>query len=290
MYRVLRPFELIAPPSLEEAAEVLHKHGAGAKILAGGVDLVLRMRLRKVEPACVVSLHNITGLKVVKGDGKSGLTIGCMATLRSVELSPAARDFSALLEGIQSISSVQVKNMGTVVGNLCAATPATDVAPPLFVLGAGLKVAGPDGETLIPIEDFCLGVNKTVWEPGQVVTEVVIPGLPAGAGTAFLKTGKTGATIAKVNAAVMVVMAGGVCEDVRIALGSVAPTVIRAEKAEELLKGQRIDDEGIVQAAETASGEASPITDIRSTADYRRHMIKIMVRDALKKASSRAQA
>lgn len=290
MYRVLKPFELIAPSTLEEAAKVLRERGAGAEILAGGVDLVLRMRLRKIEPACVVSLHKITGQDMVKGDGQSGLTIGCMTTLRSVETSPAARDFSALVEGIQSISTVQVKNMGTVVGNLCVATPATDVAPPLFVLGASLKVAGPDGEKFVPIEDFYLGVNKTVLEPGQVVTEIVIPGLPTGAGSAFLKAGKTGATIAKVNAAVMVVMAGEVCEDVRIALGSVAPTVIRAVQAEELLKGQRIDDDQIARAAETASGEASPITDIRSTDDYRRHMIKIMVRDALKKASARAQA
>jgi len=290
MYRVLRPFELFEPATVGEATQILFARGAGAKVLAGGVDLVMKMRTRKIEPGYVVSLKKIPQLNGITGDGDSGLRIGALATLRSIELSAAAQNYPVLCQGINSISSIQVKNMGTAVGNLCVATPATDVAPPLFVLGAKLKIAGVDGEKLIPIEDFYAGVNKTVLASHEIVTEIILPGVCAGTGMAFLKIGKTGATIAKVNAAVLLVLADGKCTEARIALGAVAPAVIRAAEAETVLKGEKVDDGLIEKAAATATGEASPITDFRSTAEYRRVMIKALVKDALHKAVAEAGA
>jgi len=290
MYRVLRPFELFEPATTGEAVQILYDRGAGAKVLAGGVDLVMKMRTRKIEPRYVVSLKKIPELNGITGDEKSGIRIGALANLRSIELSAAAQNYPALCQGINSISSIQVKNMGTAVGNLCAATPATDVAPPLFVLGAKLKIVGVDGEKLIPIEDFYVGVNKTVLAHHEIVTEIIIPGVSAGTGMAFLKIGKTGATVAKVNAAVLLELNDGKCTEVRIALGAVAPTVIRAVKAEAILKGEKIDDGLIEKAAAAASAEANPITDFRSTEEYRRLMVKMLVKDALQKAAAEAGA
>lgn len=285
MYRALSSFELFEPATVGEAAQILFAHGAGAKVLAGGVDLVTKIRQRKIEPAYVLSLKKIPELQGITDNGENGLRIGALATLRSIELSAAVQsNYPVLCQGINSISSIQVKNMGTVVGNLCVATPATDVVPPLFVLGAKLKIAGVDGDKLIPIEDFFVGVNKTVLAPHEIVTEIILPGVSAGTGMAFLKIGKTGATVAKVNVAVLLVLNDGKCTEARIALGAVAPTVFRAVKAEEVLKGKNVDDSLIEQAAVTAASEASPITDFRSTAEYRQLMVQALVKDALQKA------
>lgn len=290
MYRAIRPFELFEPTTIEEAVRTLFTYGNRAKVLAGGVDLVLKMRRRELAPEYVVSLKGISNLDVIEGDGGTGVSIGALATLRSLELSPIAREYQALWEGVSSISSIQIKNMGTVVGNLCAATPATDVAPPLFVFGANLKVVSVDGERVVPIEEFYITVDKTVLAPHEIVTEITVPAVPRGAGSAFLRVAKTGADIPKVNAAVMVAIDDGRCQDARIALGSVAPTVIRATRAEEILKGEKADESAILRAAEMASEEARPITDIRSTAEYRRTMVRVLVRDALEKAVARAKA
>ncbi|MDP2953697.1 MAG: FAD binding domain-containing protein, partial [Chloroflexota bacterium] len=220
----------------------------------------------------------------------SGLRIGAMATLKAAESFPSVRkDYLPLYEGINHIPSLQVKSMATVVGNLCVASPASDVAPPLIALGAQVKIAGPGSTRTIPLDDFFLGVNQTALGPGELVTEISVPALAAGSGGAFLRLARTATDIAKLNVAVMLRVADGACQDVRIALGAVAPTPIRARKAEEALRGQRLDGERISAAAEAASGEISPITDIRSTAGYRREMTRLLVRKALEKALERAR-
>jgi carbon-monoxide dehydrogenase medium subunit len=289
MYQVLQSFEFFEPETVEEAVRLLSKYGDKVKILAGGVDLVHKMRLRQLQPEYLVSLQRISGLDYVKSDTKMGLRIGASTNLRSIELSSMVRNgYETLCEGVNAIASVQIKNMGTLVGNLCAATPATDIAPPLYVLGAKLRVVGAGTKKDIPIESFAVGVGKTALKPHEMVVEVIMPGIPLGSGGAFLKVGKTKADIAKVNAAAMITITNDSCKDVKIALGSVAPTVIRATKAEEVLKGQRIDESLLGRASEAAAEEAKPISDIRSTAAYRKHMVKVLVRDALKKALGRA--
>jgi carbon-monoxide dehydrogenase medium subunit len=180
--------------------------------------------------------------------------------------------------------------MGTAIGNLCVATPASDVAPPLYAMGARMKIVGVDAEREIPIEEFFVDAGKTALGPHEIVTEIVVPSLPSGSGSAFMKLSKTAEDIAKVNAAVMVTLAGGRCEDARIALGSVAPTPIRAIGAETMMKGQKMDKKTIEEASASAAEAATPISDIRSTAEYRKEMVRILVKDALQEAAARAQA
>ena len=291
MYRVLRPFEFFEPTSLDEAIRLLNIYGDRAKVMAGGVDLVLKMRLRQLMPQYVVSLQKLPGLDYIDAGKGAGLRFGALVTLRSIELSPIVqKEWILLYEAIHQISSVQVKTMGTVIGNLCVATPASDVAPALIALAAEIKVTGADSDKVIPVEHFFVAAGKTILEPHEIITEIAVSSLPAGTGGAFVKLAKTAADIAKVNAAVTVTVADERCKEARIALGSVAPTPIRATEAEEILQGQKLSEKTIARAAEAAAESVTPITDVRSTAIYRKEMVKVLVKDALEKAVARAKA
>lgn len=291
MYRVLNYFEYFEPTVIGEALRLLSKYGAEAKPMAGGVDLVLKMRLRQLTPKYVISLQRLPGLDYIDGGNGIDLRFGALVTLRSIELSPIIRkEWALLYDAVHQISSVQVKTMGTVVGNLCVATPASDIAPVLFVLGAKVKTAGVAPEKVIPVEHLFVAVGKTIMEPHEIITEILVPRLPARTGGAFMKLAKTADDIAKVNVAVTVTVANGRCSKVKIALGSVAPTPIRAIKAEETLMGQKLDESAIVRAAEAAAESVNPITDVRSTATYRKKMVKVLIKDALEKAVTRAKA
>lgn len=291
MHQTLRPFELLEPETVEEAVQILSSYGVKAKVLAGGIDLLSKMRRWQIKPECLVSIRRIPGLEYIESNGGSRLSIGALTTLRSIELSPTIqKNWTILYEAACQIASIQVKTMGTVVGNLCVATPASDIASVLFVLGAELKIVGPALEKTVPIENFYIGVDQTILEPNQIVAEILIPGIPVGAGGAFLKLEKTKADIAKVNVAVTVKVINDTCEEARIALGAVAPTVIRANKAEATLKGQKLEQKIISEAAEVAAEEAKPITDMRSTAEYRQQMVAVLVRRATEQALARAKA
>ena len=247
------------------------------------------MRMRQILPEQVVSLQNVPGLDHVQANGQ-GLQFGAMATLRQIEHSQPVREKWPLLsEAISRIVSVQTKAMGTAVGNLCVGTPASDVAPALCAMAARLRITGVGGEREIPIEEFFVEVGKTALKPHEIVTSVLVPNIPTGSGTAFLKLSKTADDIAKVNAAVLVTLSGGKCLDAKIALGSVAPTPLRAMKAEKVLQGQRVNEETIAAAAAAAAEAACPISDIRSTAQYRKEMVRVLVKDALEKAAARAR-
>jgi carbon-monoxide dehydrogenase medium subunit len=288
MHRVLLPFEFFEPKTVEEAVRLLDT--ANSKVMAGGVDLVLKMRLRLIVPEAVISLQKISGLDYIESNA-AGLRFGALANIRQVELSPLIQKNCAVLqEALRKIVSVQTKAMGTVVGNLCVATPASDIGPPLFVLGAKVKIVGLHYEKVVPIENFFVGVGKTILEPNEIVTEIFVPGTPAGSRGAFLKVAKTAEDIAKVNAAVMVTVTDRICEDAKIALGSVAPTIIRATEAEQALKGQGLDETVFARAAEAAAEAVKPISDIRSTAPYRKEMVRVLVKDALVKATAHAKA
>jgi carbon-monoxide dehydrogenase medium subunit len=288
MHRVLLPFEFFEPKTVDEAVRLLDT--ANSKVLAGGVDLVLKMRLRLTLPDAVISLQKIPGLDYIESN-PAGLRFGALASIRQIELSSLVqKNWAVLYEAVHQIASVQTKTMGTAVGNLCVATPASDIAPPLFVLGAKVKIVGLNYEKLVPIENFFVAVGKTILEPNEIVTEIFVPGMPAGTGSAFLKAAKTADDIAKVNAAVMVFITDKICKDARIALGSVAPTPIRVTEAEQALKGQKLDETMFARAAEAAADAVRPISDIRSTAKYRKEMVRVLVKDALAKAAANTQA
>jgi carbon-monoxide dehydrogenase medium subunit len=286
----LRPFELFEPETVGEAIDLLSLHGDKAKLLAGGVDLISKMRRWQVNPQHIISIQKIRGLDYIGGGLNGGTNIGALATLRSVELSPVIRrNLTLLWEAISQIASIQVKTMGTVAGNLCVGTPASDVATALLAMDASVKIVGSAAERTVPIENFFVAPGQTILQPDELVTEVSVPNFQAGTGISFQKLAHTGACIAKINVAVSITVANGICQDARIAMGAVAPTVIRAARAEGILRDQSIEERTVNMAAETASKEAAPITDLRSTAEYRKEMVKVLVRRAVKEASNKAR-
>jgi carbon-monoxide dehydrogenase medium subunit len=290
MYRVLRPFEYFEPTTVAEVVDTLSKQKGKGMVLAGGMDLVPKMRRRDLSVDYLISLNRVKGLDYVKGDGKTGLKIGALASLRSVELLPAlARDYISLYEAIHQIASVQVKANGTLVGNLCVATPASDVATALMTLGATLKVAGAGQTKDVPIENFFSGPGRTIIAPHEIVTEVSVPKVPPGTGSAFLNLVRVKEDIAKVSAAVVMTVANGACKQARIALGAVAPTPLRCYKAEELLTGPlaSIDSEAVAQKA---ADSCQPITDFRSDAEYRKDMARVLTRRAIERSLERAKS
>jgi carbon-monoxide dehydrogenase medium subunit len=227
----------------------------------------------------------------VQEDG-SGLRFGALATLRQIEQEPAVRDgWPLLTEAIGCISSIQTKVMGTAVGNLCVGTPASDVAPALCALGARVSVAGPDGTAAareIPLEELFVDAGRTVLAPHEIVSEVFVPKQQTGTVCAFLKLSKTSEDIAKVNVAVAVTMTQSTCLKATIALGSVGPIPLRATVAEEALRERMLDSAAIAEAAELAAGMAAPISDVRSSAAYRKEMVRVLVHDALERTVARA--
>ena len=287
----LKPFDYFESGTIQEATKLLSKYGDKAQILAGGVDLIPRMRKGKIKKDILVNILNIPGLNHISAEGKKGLKFGAMTSLHTLELS---RDIQKLYpifyEAIHQIASVQAKCMGTAVGNLCVATPASDVATVLMALGAELTIAGPDSTRTEPIEKFYAGYLKTSLRNGEMVTGVSLPSPVAGSGTGYLNLLRTKGDSAKVGVAVALTLKNGVCQEAKISLGAVAPTVFRAAKAEAELKGQKLSADIIGKAAEAAVKETQPITDVRSTAEYRKVTTGVLVTRALEKAVERAKA
>lgn len=281
MSRVLKPFEFHEPETLEAASVLL---GANKTfVMAGGVDLILKLRLRAVEASHVVSLQKIKGLDYLTVDDDGSLHVGAMATMRAIETNDLiAESWTAFQEGNGIIGSLQTKVMSTAIGNLCTATPVSDVTPAVLVLDGQFVIFGPSGERIVGAEEFFTGIGKTVLEKGEIVKELVLPPPRPGSGSILSKIAKTHDDISKVCVGVSVVVEEGLISDIKIALGAVAITTVRAREAEALLKGNKISDELIDRAAAIAADNISPITDVRSTKEYRKHIVKIMVRDNIK--------
>jgi carbon-monoxide dehydrogenase medium subunit len=289
--RTLKPFDYFEPTTVHEATKLLSKYGDKAQVLAGGVDLIPRMRKEKIKADFLVNIRNIPKLSTFSIERTKGLRFGAMTSLHTLELSRDVQKFFPILyEAIHQIASVQAKCMGTAVGNLCVATPASDVATALMALGAELTIAGPDKTRRDPIEKFYVDYLKTSLRKGEMVTGVSLPSPVAGAGTGFFNLLRTRGDSAKVSVAAAVAIKNGICQEARISLGAVAPTVFRAVKAEAVLKGQKLTAEVISKAADTAVKETQPITDIRSTAEYRKATTGVLVTRALEKAVERAKA
>jgi CO/xanthine dehydrogenase FAD-binding subunit len=281
----LQGFEYAEPTSLEEAFTILGRN-EGARILAGGTDLVLGMRERKFEPRVVVNIKRIPGLDRMKIEDHGGLRIGALVTMNAIDSSDRVRTaFPMLASAAHSLGSYQIRNRATVGGNLCNASPAADTAPPLIALGAVAKIAGPREKRVIKLEDFFVGPGKTALSKDEILVEIDVPSPPRGSYGAYLKHGPRNAMdIATVNAALMCTLSGYKCEDAKIVLGSVAPTPIRAQMAEAAIRGKPIDENTVKRAAELASEECSPISDVRASAEYRRAMVKAVVRRLFRNA------
>lgn len=283
LYRKLFPFDYQEAKSVSETLSMLSDFGSKASIMAGGISLIDEMKRRAIAPKVVLSIQPIEELKFI---GLSGATlrIGALATLSHGEKSAAVKEgFPALWDAIAQIASVQVRNMGTIVGNITACNPGSDVATAMVALGATARVVSKSGERSIPIETISVNPRKSILAPGEIVTEIDIPQLARGTQTLFLNLARTKEDCAKVAIAVNVVVTGGVIEDVKIALGAVAPMIVRAPKVENMLKGEKPSEKLIQAASATAPLEnmVTPISDIRSTAQYRKQMVEVLTRRAL---------
>ena len=288
--RTLKPFDYFEPSTVKEAVVLLSKKSK-AQILSGGVDLIPRMRNGKIKADTLINIQKVTGLGALSVEGEKGLKFGARASLHALELSKDVRTlYPILYESIHQIASIQVKTMGTAVGNLCVGTPASDVATAIMALGGELTITGPDKKRKEPIEKFYKDYLKTSLKKGEMVTEVFLPNPASGSGTGFLNLVRTKGDSAKVSVAVSISLNKGVCQEAKIAHGAVAPTIFRAKKAEAILQGQEINADRISRAAEAASQETRTITDVRSTSEYRKEMSGVLVRRAIEQALERAKA
>ena len=288
----MRKFELLEPKSVEEACQFLSEHKDEAKVFAGGTALVKLMKKRLVHPSYLVDAKGIKDLNYIRSD-KDGLRIGALTTLSDLEASPLVRErFGVVAEMVHTIGSAQIRNVGTLAGNLCFGDPASDPAPLLIALGAGLKTASLGGERAVPLEGFFKDFYETALGQDEIVEEIQIPPFPKNSGVVYLRhTLRAGFDPAIVGVAIVLVLNGrdGVCRDARIVLGGVASTPVRVKKVEDLLKGKAIDASLITRVAMDTSKGIDPIQDVRASADYRREMVKVFLERGIQKASERAK-
>ncbi len=285
--RRLPKFDYHTPTSLPEAAKLLSVHGKDAKLLAGGTDLILAMKKRSITPAHLINLKLIPGLSGIKSDG-AGLTIGALTTMAEIERSAVIKEtYTPLWDAACVMASPQVRTLATIGGNLVSAVPSADTAPPLMVLSAVAHITGPAGERTCPVEALFAGPSACSLAPDDILTRVTIP-VPAGRG-AYLKLMRRAALdLALVGVAAYVRLdAKKVCKEVRIAFGAVAPTPIRATDAEAFLLGKALTEDLAADAAKMAGTECRPITDVRSSLDYRCSMVEVLTKRALLQAMSR---
>lgn len=286
----MRSFDYFAPQSLSDVTSLLRRYGTKARLLAGGTDLLLRLERRLVEPSVVIDLKKIRALSGIKASGK-GLRIGALTLMEEIASSPLVQGrYAIIAKGAAVVGSIQTRNRATLGGNLCNASPAADTAPPLIALSARARIASNRGEREVPLEEFFLGPGKTGLQPNELLKEIFIPSPAGRSGGSFERCTRTAMDIALVNCAVFLSLLPkhDTIADIRIALGAVAPTPVRAQPAEDALKGKNPDQNAIEEAADRAVASASPIDDVRSSASYRREMVRILTRRAIEEALKEA--
>ena len=290
----MRAFEYHAPANLDEAISLLQQHGESARPLAGGTDLVVQMKESATKfplPSHLVSLLRLPELRGIEFSDSEGLRIGAGSTMTEVAESPVIRErYTAIAEGAALVGSIQTMNMATVGGNLCNAAPSADIAPPLIVFDAEAVIVGPSGRRSLPLEEYFLGPGKTALAPHELLAEVRVPVPSAGTGSAYARhTPRKQMDIAVVGVAVALTLASGRIERARVALGAVAPMPVRAGRAEAQLEGEPLSDECLARATDAAVEECSPISDVRGSAEFRRHIVRVTTERMLRLASERAR-
>jgi len=286
----LPKFEYFAPQTLHEAQQLLTDKGEGAHLLAGGTDLLVKMNHGLLKPASVIALKHIEGLGEISFDPKAGLKIGATALLADVAAHPdILKYYPAIAAAASETANVQIRNMGTVAGNLCNAAPSADNAPTLLAMNAKALISGRKGERQLPLDQFFMGPGKNALEPGEILTALHVPAPDSGTGVSYQHISARGKVdISAVCVGVMVRMKKNICSDARIFLGAVAPVPMRAFEAEAIVNGQELTEAMIEAAGKAASDQSKPITDVRSSADYRKKMVAVLTRRALTEARDRA--
>lgn len=281
------------PETIEEACRLLSSHRGHAKIIAGGLSLNVMIAQKLINPEYLVSIQGIKSLNFICHEPTAGFKIGAATVHADIEKSSLIKEKMPLLSQVAGmIGSVQVRNRGTIGGNLCHADPASDLSPALIALSAQLKLQSSDGARTMPIDKFFLDYFQTAIGEEEILTEIKIPQIPPLAGASFIKfTPRSKMDMAVVSAAVyaQIDAAAERLLDVKIALGAVGPRPVRALKAEGALKGQKIIHSAIEQAAELAREECSPLTDAKASGGYRKEMVGVFVKRAAMLALERAR-
>ena len=283
-------FDYIAPTTVDAAVAALVEGGRDTRVMAGGTDLLVKIRHRMLSPKRILSLKQIAGLDAITVDKKNGLTIGATALLADVAAHKGIRRYyPTVAEAAGGTANVQVRNMGTVVGNLCNASPSADNAPTLMAMGAIVDIAGPTGCRSMALDQFFQGPGLTALKTGEIVTAIRVPFPAAGSGTAYHSLSQRGKLdCSAVGVGTLVILKGDRCTDARIVVGACAPVPMRTLAAEKMLIGKKITDTLIRKAAQTASEETSPITDVRASAPYRWKMVSVLTIRALTDARKMA--
>ena len=287
----MRRFDYFEPRTLQEAATLL-KHGQGrASILAGGTDLLVEIKEHVRRPEYVVNIKRIPDLNGLRFDETGGLKIGALVTARAVETCPViTQSYAGLAQAVRELGSIQVRNRATIVGNLCRASPSADTAPPLIADGAWITIFGLNGERGLPLEEFFTGPGKTVLGPDEIALALALPSPLPHTGKIYIKHGRRKAMeLATVGVAVSLTLADGVCQEIRIVLGAVAPTPIRANQAEAVLRNKPLEQGLVEMAAQAAVNESRPISNVRGSAQYRREMVGVLTKRAIARAAELAQ-
>jgi carbon-monoxide dehydrogenase medium subunit len=285
---LVNDFAYVAPSSLDGALRLLDQDGPDAKVLAGGTDLVIQMKLGRRAPRVVIDVSKLEELKQLE----AGDTIRIGAGRRYVDVLRFLREqgrYHGLAEAIESVGKIQVLAVGTVGGNLCNGSPAADTAPPLITYDARVRVMSAHAERVIPLGEFYTGVNETVMAPDELMTHIEFDAFPDGRSSAFRKIARVACDISKLTCAVVVQRDGETCTHCRIAFGAVAPIPVRARRVEEAFEGRRIDAPAVRKGAALVCRDISPIDDVRSTELYRTEAAAVVFKEAFETAWERAR-
>jgi carbon-monoxide dehydrogenase medium subunit len=290
MLMLLPKFEYLNCESLEEACALLSKYGDEARVLSGGTDLIVKMKHKMMTPGYLINIKRFPELSYIRKNEDHGVNIGTLTTLQAVKNSPLIKKgFPALHDAAGVLGTRQVRNLATMGGNLCNASPAAECAPPLLALNAKVRIKGEKGQRRLDLKHFFTGPGETALEHDEILAEIQIPEPPARSTGVYLKHSTRRIDVAMVGVAVIAQMEENRFKDIRIALGAVGPTPLRAPKAEAVLIGKEPEEKWTNKAANAASDESVPIDDIRGYRDYRKKMVGILVKKAIDGAMSRAK-
>ena len=284
----LPQFTFLAPTTLTEACALLEKHQGKIKIKAGGTDMIVRLSHRAVKPDFLMTLKKIPDLNEISYSPESGLTIGALALLREVEISPLVLEQAPMLaRAAQATATVQIRNMGTVMGNVCNASPSADNIPTLVAMNASIIASSGTKEREIPIDEFFLGPGRSALQANEIAVAIKVPKLATKSGVSYQKiSARSKVDIAAVNIGALITLnEAGECQAVRISMGAVGPTPLRAAQAEKFLLGKKIMDDTLAEAGRLAAEDASPISDVRASREYRKLMVEVLTTRALKEAT-----
>ncbi len=282
------PFDFYQPATLAEASRLLKDNGPGGRFLAGGTDLVIAMKEKGLLPKYIVDLKRVPGLSGIRENDDGTITIGALTTMYAIETSPViTKKYPFLAQSAAEVGSIQIRNRATIGGNMANATPSADVAPSLIALNATAKIASADAERTVALEEFFRGPGQNVMNADEILTEITIPKTGVQWVGEYIKfSPRDMMDLAYIGVAVAYNLGSDKkCQGVRIVLGAVAPTPIRAKNSEALLESKVLTEELATKVGDEAAKESKPISDVRSSADYRRAMVAVMTKRAILNAA-----